>query len=178
MSDSAASEHDRRTYRRGCRCEDCRAANAAYTKQLREGRQKQLSTTPIAHGADGYTNWGCRCEACRRAHAVQVRPSTARWQERNREARTERSTQALRATQAETREKASRNGYQWTGPELELAAREDLSAREVAIMIGRTLAAVQYMRRKLKGDPKTINVAGIAQGTSAGVVRPGEEPTT
>lgn len=170
------TSHDRRGYRRGCRCEICRAANATYTKQLRERRRRRLSTTPITHGTDGYSNWGCRCDVCRQAHAIQVRPSTARWQDRNRLARNDRNARDFAAMQEETRERASRNGYQWTGPELELAARKDLSAREVAIMIGRTLSAVQHIRRKLKEDPATINIAGIARDARPDLGRPDGGP--
>jgi hypothetical protein len=147
-------------------------------KQYRESRQKQLDTVQIAHGLDGYVNWNCRCEVCRRAHTSAVEPAAKRWRKRNRQAIGERDSRRFATAQEQTRETASRHYCQWTGPELELAAREDLSAREVAVMIGRTLAAVQYMRRRLKDDPKTVNLAGIARDPSTGSVRPDEEPNS
>jgi hypothetical protein len=42
----------------------------------------------------------------------------------------------------------------WTGPELELAARKDLSEAEVANMVGRTPNAVSKIRHKLRTDPR------------------------
>lgn len=49
----------------------------------------------------------------------------------------------------------------WTGPELELAARADLTALQVANAIGRTVNAVRGARRQLRIDPRKINLAGI-----------------
>lgn len=49
----------------------------------------------------------------------------------------------------------------WTGPELELAARADLTALQVANAIGRTVNAVRGARRQLRIDPRKINLAGV-----------------
>lgn len=50
----------------------------------------------------------------------------------------------------------------WTGPELEIAARSDLSTREVAEMLGRTYLAVKQARYLLKiGDPRLSKLAGL-----------------
>lgn len=56
--------------------------------------------------------------------------------------------------QDRTRQAATRHRYQWTGPELELANRSELKAREVAEMTGRTLKAVKSMRKRLRDEPK------------------------
>lgn len=48
-------------YTAGCRCEFCRAANAAHQRTLK-GR------TPPTHGYSGYRNYGCRCEICTAAN--------------------------------------------------------------------------------------------------------------
>jgi hypothetical protein len=56
---------------------------------------------------------------------------------------------------------AINHGKEWTGPELELAARSDLTAKEVASMLGRTLFAVECVRVKLKDDPRKIKLAGV-----------------
>ncbi len=54
--------------------------------------------------------------------------------------------------QAETLEQATRRGQPWTGPEMDIAARADLTAREAALMIGRTAGSVQQMRNRLRRD--------------------------
>ena len=63
---------------------------------------------------------------------------------------------------AETQEHASHSGQQWTGPELETVVREDLTAREVAAMLGRSLRAVENMRHRCRTEPKIINLLGAA----------------
>lgn len=71
---------------------------------------------------------------------------------------------ALARSKAENdraRDHAWRNGEQWTGPELELVAREDLSVKQVAAMIGRTPYAVSTRRWLLNIDPMTDLVAGL-----------------
>lgn len=139
------AEHGTRSrYRRDkCRCDKCRAANAAYIGGLREKKKAELGAgavpdEAVAHGVSGYANWGCRCSVCA--------------QSRN---------QSFRGFQAETQAAATRHYREWTGPELEVAARTDLSARQVALMLGRTLSAVKNIRRRLRDDPKTINLAGV-----------------
>lgn len=60
------------------------------------------------------------------------------------------------------RDAAHRHRQEWTGPELELVARPDLSARQVAQMLGRTLYAVRTQRHKLAaGDPRTVRLANL-----------------
>jgi hypothetical protein len=51
--------------------------------------------------------------------------------------------------------------HRWTGPELELAARQDLTALQVANAVGRTEAAVRTIRRKIRRDPRKANLAGV-----------------
>jgi hypothetical protein len=65
-------EHGTRaTYQNhGCKCEACRAAQAAYQRQFRDG--KDPAEAP--HGTDtGYLSWRCRCVLCREAHADSKR---------------------------------------------------------------------------------------------------------
>lgn len=73
----------------------------------------------------------------------------------------ERARQNAKDLNVESRAEAGRHGYQWTGPELEIAARPDLTAREVAAMLGRTIAAVKAARQKSQHDPKWQRVAGL-----------------
>lgn len=89
---------------------------------------------------------GCRCDPC-----VSVAA-----QKRNR--------QAKRAN-SETLETATNHYKQWTGPELEIAARADLTARQVAVMLGRTLKSVKGIRVKLRDDPRYRDTAGVLPGT-------------
>lgn len=65
-----------------------------------------------------------------------------------------------RKRNARSRDTASHHCQEWTGPELEVAAREDLTESEVAHMLGRTVAAVQSARRDLRVDPRKARLAG------------------
>jgi hypothetical protein len=71
-----------------------------------------------------------------------------------------------RIRQADAKAKAHRNGMQWTGPELELASRTDLTSNEVARMLGRTLYAVKAMRHKL-WEPMPDHIAGVSKPRSS-----------
>lgn len=54
----------------------------------------------------------------------------------------------------------SASNQEWTGPELELLTREDLTAKQIAGMIGRTINAVLQARTKLRrGKWEKANVA-------------------
>jgi hypothetical protein len=60
----------------GCRCAECRAANAAYQRELmarykREGGRGE-------HGTSYRYDTGCRCDACRRAHNEKSRKTKKR----------------------------------------------------------------------------------------------------
>lgn len=90
------------------------------------------------------------CTACSRA--AMSPEQRARANERGRDSDSH--------IQAASTPGASRHGYQWTGPELEIALRADLSLRDAAAMLGRTYYAVQAARHKARTDPKWIQVAG------------------
>ncbi|MEV5819373.1 hypothetical protein AB0L22_09370 [Micromonospora haikouensis] len=83
------------------------------------------------------------------------------------DARTEvvRGVNAWTKRQNDTmRADARRHGSEWTGPELEVVARTDLTAVQVASMLGRTPAAVRAQRHLLKKvDPKTTALAGVSR---------------
>jgi PadR family transcriptional regulator, regulatory protein PadR len=55
-----------------------------------------------------------------------------------------------------TRETASHHRQPWTGTDLEMASRDDLTVEQMAAMLGRTLSSVQAMRTRLNsgGDPR------------------------
>lgn len=57
-----ADHGTRARYHRGCRCDQCRAANAAYDRELRA-----RAGLPV-HGKRGTYTSGCRCEPCTEAN--------------------------------------------------------------------------------------------------------------
>jgi len=58
--------------------------------------------------------------------------------------------------QARTARSAGHHGAEWTGPEIEIVLRPDLTAEEVAAMLGRTYNAVVTARWKAKHLPAWI----------------------
>lgn len=65
--------------------------------------------------------------------------------------------------QQDTLPTAHHHGYQWTGPELEVALRNDLTTREKAKILGRSYAATNTARQKALHDPKWVRVAGVGR---------------
>lgn len=128
---------------RGCRCDECKHAKTESSKQWRASVRSQAATASIPHGISGRQNYLCKCETCMQAQ----RSATRHWQR-------SRNDQLL--------DRARRHNQQWTGPELELAARRELSARQVAEMVGRTMYAVMSMRHRLEIEPKLQTLAGLA----------------
>lgn len=53
-----------------------------------------------------------------------------------------------------------RKNYQWTGPELEVIERDDLTARQAGAMIGRSVYAVRTMQFRVKREVKLQRVLG------------------
>lgn len=102
-------------------------------------------------------------QARREAHREEIRERELAWREANREESRRRVAANDRKNQAETLPQARRYGRQWTGPELELAARPDLTAKQVALMVGRTTGAVKIKRHHLRYDPATQNLAGLTE---------------
>lgn len=62
-------------YKRGCRCDQCRAAQRAYQVEWAEGRRAEAN---FQHGLNGYDNYGCRCDVCKEARANWSRKRGAR----------------------------------------------------------------------------------------------------
>lgn len=71
------------SYRKGCRCPECRADHAALARYYRTLRRETRVLTggvltaplpPEAHGQlSTYVNWGCRCDRCMSANAAYSR---------------------------------------------------------------------------------------------------------
>lgn len=155
-------EHGRpSTYNRGCRCIACRATSPA--RRARSKERFQSGEVQITHGRNGYVYWGCRCATCTDANTAETYAPGRVWEVGHPEEGRENSRRKWKGEQEKTLNVATRNRHEWTGPELELASRTDLTARELALLLGRTYAAVKTMRYKLKADPKTISLAGIAK---------------
>ena len=72
-----------------------------------------------------------------------------------------RANAAYHARQQRTVDGAGNHGKEWTGPELEIAARLDLSTEQVAAILGRTAAGVMWARKQIQRDPRKARLAGI-----------------
>lgn len=99
------------------------------------GKYACASVRGRRHGTVSCYRAGCRCEDCRTGEARRVRDRDA-----------QRSTQ--------TQAGATKRGQQWTGPEMELAMREDLTIVEIAARLGRSYKAVVARRALCRTDPK------------------------
>lgn len=186
-------------YRGGCRCDACRAAHATTLARNQASRVARRSAPKagVDHGPGGYSE-GCRCERCRLAERERRR-ANRRTRDRERSAqrraagvenlkthgtagyklgcRCEQcSSPGIDALRREYRERqdvsvagAARRGFQWTGPELEIAARRDLSTIEVARALGRTYAAVRSARWKIDNDPRFSRLAGVSLNAEDGM---------
>lgn len=75
------NEHGTTTaYKRGCRCDICRAASAARQAEYRQRKRDGGPLLPKGprpiqvHGTrNSYDKYGCRCEPCRDANAFHSR---------------------------------------------------------------------------------------------------------
>lgn len=106
---------------------------------------------------------------------AQVREKNAAYnkerRDRDPESAKEHTRQAVSKVQGKTLEGATNHGRKWTGPELEIALREDLSVAEAAALLGRTFYAVSTARHSARVDPRKIRLAGIGgdRATQGGV---------
>lgn len=140
-----------------CRCPECKGA-IAKKQAKKKARMKQKTTdnggiAPVeSHGLSTATNWGCRCPVCAAAQASRNKVyGLTKVAADSRERVRKRHYQ-------ESLETASRTGMQWTGAELEVVARAELTAREAARLTHRTVYAVRRMRTRLSsGDPRLNN---------------------
>lgn len=112
------------------------------------------------HGKGMYSH-GCRCEVC----VAAIRHTKKAWKERNPEVtrleRRKAHDKTVSEWQRATSALAVRHRYVWTGPELDLLLREDLTAREIALRLGRSWHAVATMRGRVRSEPKLRRVVGL-----------------
>lgn len=140
-------------YRRGCRCNDCRQAHAAYQRKWRQ-QNRTKKRAPLSHGRNGFANYGCKCTICVTAQRENGKRYTTQDQrnvDKNNRARYHRKRNA------ETLDKAHRLRAQWTGPELEVVARTDLTPMQKAQILGRSVSGVETMMWKLRRQEPTPN---------------------
>ena len=59
----------------GCKCDVCRAANAARGRRAKDDRLARVAAgeIEIPHGRGGYTNYGCKCDVCTKANSTACR---------------------------------------------------------------------------------------------------------
>ena len=171
-------------YATGCRCEDCTQANTKRGHRARKARfQRVLVDGPpegVRHGLSAALNWGCKCEVCTtavrkrnkvlsdRAKAGNIKHVRGGWrQDCPCESCRVAKSKWAKARNDSSLESAHHHFYRWTGPELEIIARHDLTARQCAEMLGRTFAAVQNQRSRLNhADPKRVILLGAPSRTS------------
>jgi hypothetical protein len=91
------------------------------------------------------------------------RESERLYKERHREQIRARNNRQCKRANSESLEHATRHGQQWTGPEMEIAARNDLPIADLARMLGRTIGSVNSMRHALHTEPKYQQVAGLPE---------------
>lgn len=142
----------------GCRCDECKAASAAHARAYRAANGEREKAYERAYYS---------------ANRERVRARDRAYNDANRERVNAQANARRRAYQAETADRATRRGQQWTGPELEHALRlsEDgtrwaVTARQAALDLGRTRAAVMSLRdRARRLDPTPTMIAGLPDAT-------------
>lgn len=75
---------DHRTYSKGCRCTECRAAHAErHQEQQRRRVSDPKAADRAGHGkAPTYQNYGCRCRPCTEANSAKSAAYKAQRRER------------------------------------------------------------------------------------------------
>jgi len=164
---AAEPEHGTKLkYDRGCRCDVCRADNTRRHQEWQTSVVVQAVDVP--HGLGGYRNYRCRCTIC--VQALRDCNASEKQKEAHRKYITttgrerfrQRTAEAHARYQAETLERAFNYGKHWTGPELEMVLREDLTRKEIALALGRSLEAVKTARALARHDPRKRWLAGVA----------------
>lgn len=102
-----------------------------------------------------------RCRQCYYDAQHRYLESGAEAVQRWNKVRSVRRSRRMSARNDESRLSARNHMNMWTGPELEVACRDDLTNREVAAMLGRTIRAVESIRRRIKVEPKIQQLAGV-----------------
>lgn len=128
------------TYQSGCRCDGCVEAKRVFYRDRLKRRRAEPIPGYVVHGEySTYGNWGCLCDACKEAARAYRSPFLP---ERN----------ARRRAFSETiAEGSAVHRKPWTAEEIEVARDRSLTMRQVALQLGRTVGAVDFVRRQLRG---------------------------
>ncbi|WMY80072.1 hypothetical protein [Citricoccus sp. I39-566] len=114
------------------------------------------------HGSFSQWQAGCDCAVCRAAKSAYLRAKYERRKatmtETEQAAETMKGQAARTDRQHRTVPTAARRGAEWTAYEVELAAREDLTIEQVAVLIHRTYEAVANTRSALVNPRKKGHV--------------------
>lgn len=102
-----------------------------------------------------------KCARCRTRKAVERRRKRSSIDPEYRKRLRANTARNQGRRELETTPTAARSGYEWTGPELEVAARPDLTARQAAEMIGRSYYAVKRARWRINMDPRKARLADV-----------------
>jgi len=100
------------------------------------------------------------CRHCKTQRTVRSNRERYAGSAERRKKHAAQSMKALVKRQAKLSDQAVNARKMWTGPELEIAAREDLTTSQVAAMLGRSWHAVDKMRGKIRTDPRKARMAG------------------
>lgn len=157
------------TYRSGCRCDACRAANRDAQREMRSRGRATV------HGLSGYRNYGCRCATCSEAGSADNRAMLEKFKDgvwepahgtphryaigcrcadcsRGYEAQQQVSQQSGRTSQAASIDGARRRGTGWEPSELARLVEMDQagsSVHDMALALGRSNYAVKNRLHKL-----------------------------
>ena len=154
----------RRKYREANR-EKIKASNRAYNEtrarpeHVRErdraaARSRYSANLPASQ--DKWRTWEAENPEANRARG-------ARYKEGHRSEMAAMEKARYAASQLESHQVATRNGFEWSGWEMELVSDYKYTTRQLAEHLGRTFAAVTNMRKKIKHDPQTIQRAGLSE---------------
>lgn len=174
------------SYRFGCRCDECKAFKAAQAKRYYESNKAKVLKSQSRRYQANAERILEEQKAYRASNAEQISERNKRRYEDNREIVLAKQRDSYQRDPRVKRERgrmfnlktegtAHRKGVQWTGPELEIASRADLSVTEIAELLGRTYCAVVSKRKALKVDPRAVALAGNVPDPMPGTVAlPGE----
>ncbi len=162
-------------YRSGCLCDLCLAYSARAkaqenaTTRARRARQHQqmadgLAPASVKHGRfSTYREWGCKCVPCTRAAMKAGRLSKARAKKKAYDLQYPEAVAARRWVMQRKSPTVSvpaavRRGMEWTSADLETVARNDLTAAQLAGLLGRTVYAVRRARSDLNRTRRLADV--------------------
>lgn len=125
----------------------------------------------IRHGTPyAYDKKGCRCSVCGDAYRKWRRPKAAAYRAGHKDTRREydlshrtRINQKRRLRNDKSLEYAFNHNKQWTGPEMEIAERPDMTDIQVGAMLGRSQMAVAMIRHRIRNEPKYRQINGAKE---------------